>query len=101
VTIPTTSGTCKTSPLFCSVKSDAAASAPGAVGERKEEGIALRVDLDAAVSGARLANRRSVRGEHLRVRLRAELVQERGRALDVREEQPDRWRARRRPIEDR
>ena len=56
--------------------------------EGDEEGVALRVDLDAAVSRERLAERAPVLGEHVGVPL-AELVQEPRRALDVGEEKGD------------
>ena len=57
--------------------------------EGEEERIALRVHLDAAVCGARLADQPPVLVERRGVGLGAELVQERGRALDVREEKRD------------
>ena len=54
-----------------------------------EEGITLRVHLDPAMPRARLANQPPVLGERSRVALRAELVQQLGRALDVGEEKGD------------
>ena len=62
---------------------------PGARREGEEEGVALRVDLDPALGGARLADHAAVLGERLRVRLGAELVQQLRRALDVGEEEGD------------
>ena len=67
----------------------AAAIAPGAVGKAKEERVSLRVHLDAAVGSKRLADHPAVLGERLRVRLRAELVQQFRRALDVGEQEGD------------
>ena len=57
--------------------------------EGEEEGVALRVDLDPALGGARVADHAAVLGERLRVGLGAELVQELRRALDVGEEEGD------------
>jgi hypothetical protein len=54
-----------------------------------EEGIALRVDLDATVSRERLAERAAVLRQHLGVAV-AELTQQARRSLDVREEKSDR-----------
>ena len=68
----------------------AAASAPGAVRERDEERVALRVDLDAAVPRERVPQHPPVLGQRLRIPLRAELVQQPRRALDVREQEGDR-----------
>ena len=62
---------------------------PGRRREGEEEGVALRVDLDAAVASARLADDAAVLGERLRVGLGAELVQQPRRALDVGEEEGD------------
>ena len=59
-------------------------------GERDEEGVALRVDLDAVVVGKRLAQQPAVLGERVRVLLGAELLLEPGRALDVGEQEGDR-----------
>ena len=56
--------------------------------ERDEERVPLGVHLDAAVRRECLAERTPVLGERLRVGL-TELVQEAGRALDVREEEGD------------
>jgi hypothetical protein len=56
--------------------------------EGDEEGISLRVDLDAAVASEGLAQHAPVLGEGVRVRL-AELRQQPRRALDVREEEGD------------
>ena len=57
--------------------------------EREEEGVTLRVDLDAALVGAGLADDAAVLGERIGVRLGAELVQQLRRALDVGEEKGD------------
>src|SRR5262249_47322854 len=57
--------------------------------EREEERIALRVHLDAAVAPARVAHDLAMPGEHIRVVLGAELVQQAGRPLDVGEEEGD------------
>ena len=57
--------------------------------EGEEEGVALRVDLDAALGGAGLPDHAPVLGERLRVPLGAELVQQPRRALDVGEEEGD------------
>ena len=58
--------------------------------EREEERIALRVDLDATLGSAGLADHAPVLGERVGVRLGAELVQQPRRALDVGEEERDR-----------
>ncbi len=58
--------------------------------EGEEERVALRVHLDAAVCRGRLADQPPVLGERRRIGLGAELVQQRGRALDVGEEKGDR-----------
>ena len=58
--------------------------------EGDEEGVALRVDLDAAVGRERLAQRAPVLGERFAVRVRAELPEQARRALDVGEEERDR-----------
>ena len=58
-------------------------------GEREEERVSLRVHLHAALSHAGFADPQSVLGQHLRVGLSAQLVQELRRALDVREEEGD------------
>src|SRR6476469_1500110 len=60
---------------------------PGA-GESDEEGVALGVDLNAAVAGERLAQEAPVLGQCIRVGV-AELVQQLRRALDVGEEEGD------------
>ena len=57
--------------------------------EREEEGVSLRVHLDAAVSNTRLPDHRAVIGERIRVGLCAELVQQRRRAFDVGEDKGD------------
>ena len=57
--------------------------------ERIEERVPLRVDLHAAVPRERLAQQPPVLGERLLVRLRAQLVQQARRTLDVGEEQGD------------
>ena len=46
--------------------------------ERSKEGVPLRVHLDAVMAEKRLSNRATVRGERLRVGLRAELMQQLG-----------------------
>jgi hypothetical protein len=61
----------------------------GAVREGDEEGVTLRVDLHAAVARECIAKQAPVLGERVRVILGAELVQEAGRALDVRKEKGD------------
>ena len=60
--------------------------------EGEEEGVALRVHLDAALRRAGRAHDPPVLGERLVVRLVPELVQQPGRALDVGEEERDRAR---------
>ena len=57
--------------------------------EREEEGVTLRIDLDATFSGARLPDDAAVLGERLGVALGAERVQELRRALDVGEKESD------------
>ena len=57
--------------------------------EGDEERVALRVDLDAAVPLERVAQDTPMLGERSRVVIRAELVQEARRPLDVREEKGD------------
>ena len=59
------------------------------VGERDEEGIALRVDLHASVRGERLPQQATVLRQRLGVLAGAELVQQARRAFDVREEKGD------------
>ena len=63
---------------------------PGRGREGNEEGVALRVHLDAAVGGKGLPEHLPVPGELLGVPLRAELFQQPGGALDVREQEGDR-----------
>ena len=46
--------------------------------ERSKEGVPLRIHLDAVMAEKRLSNRATVRGERLRVGLRAELMQQLG-----------------------
>ena len=58
--------------------------------KRDEERVALRVDLDAAVCGERLAQKAPVLRERLGVRVWSERVQQPRRALDVREQERDR-----------
>src|SRR5262245_1183266 len=58
--------------------------------KREEEGVALCVDLGGALRSARLANDAAMLGERLGVRLRAELLQQPGRPLHIREEERDR-----------
>jgi hypothetical protein len=58
--------------------------------EGDEEGVALRVDLDPALRGDRVADHAPVLCQRLRVRLGAELVQQLRRALHVREEEAHR-----------
>jgi hypothetical protein len=55
--------------------------------ECDKERIALRVDLDAAVRLERLSQYAAMLGERLRIRLRAELVQQARRPLHIREEE--------------
>jgi hypothetical protein len=52
----------------------------------REEGVALRVDLDAAVLGEPLAHQSPVCGQDL-VEALAELLQERSRPLDITEDE--------------
>jgi hypothetical protein len=56
--------------------------------ERNEEGVPLRVDLDAAVLREHLAQQTPVLGQLLRIGV-AEFAQQSRRALDVREEERD------------
>ena len=58
--------------------------------EREEERVALRVDLDAALAGAGLADHATVLGQSVRVRVCSEVVEQTCRALDVGEEERDR-----------
>ena len=51
--------------------------------------VALRVDLDSTLGNARLTDDAPVLRKYICVRLRAELVEELRRALDVREEECD------------
>jgi hypothetical protein len=67
--------------------------------EGDEEGVPLRVDLDAAVPLERFAECAPMLGEHVGVVL-AELVQEPGRTLDVGEEEGDRSRRKLEPPHD-
>ena len=55
--------------------------------EREEEGVALRVDLDTTLGGARLPDDAPMLCQRLRVGLGAELVQQLRRPLDVGEEE--------------
>ena len=57
--------------------------------EGDEERVALRVHLDPALRRARLSHDPPMLREHLRIPLRAQIVQELGRALHVREEEGD------------
>ncbi len=57
--------------------------------ERKEEGIALRVDLNPAFGDAGLTDDVSMFGERVRVRLLAKLVEQPGRPLDVGKDEGD------------
>ena len=59
------------------------------VGEGDEEGVALRVDLDPAVRRERRSQRAPVLSQRVCVPLGAQLVQQRGRALDVGEQERD------------
>ena len=63
----------------------------GGSGEGEEEGVALRVDLDAPMRRGGLAKDPAVLGEHPDVRV-AQFVKQAGRALDVREDKRDRSR---------
>ena len=58
--------------------------------EGNEEGVALRVDLDPAVRGKSFPQNAPMLGERLRVRFRAEVVQQLRRPLDIGEEEGDR-----------
>ena len=58
-------------------------------GEGEEERVSLGVHLDAALITTRLPDDAAVLGELLRVRLRAELMQEPRRALHIGEEEGD------------
>src|SRR6266487_2073445 len=60
--------------------------------ERNQERVALRVHLDAAASPGRLTQNAAVLRERIRIVLRAELLQEPRRPLDVGEEKGDRAR---------
>jgi hypothetical protein len=60
------------------------------LGEGIEEGVALRVDLHAAVRSERTPQQPAVLRERLRVTRCAEVVQQARRALDVREDEGDR-----------
>ena len=57
--------------------------------KRDEEGVALRVDLDTAVRRERVPQESSMLRERVRVRIRAERVQQSRRSLDVGEEERD------------
>ncbi len=57
--------------------------------ERDEEGVALRVDLDAVVRSERVPQDSPVLRKRFRVRIRPERVEQARRALDVREEEGD------------
>jgi hypothetical protein len=61
--------------------------------EGEEEGVALRVHLDAASRGAFLPHDAPMCMEYLCVRVWAELVQELCRPLDIREQEGD-WAVR-------
>jgi hypothetical protein len=58
--------------------------------EGDEERIAGRIDLIAAVRRERLSNQGLVPGEQIAVAFAADLLEERGRTLDVREQEGDR-----------
>ena len=58
--------------------------------ECEEEGIALRVDFDAVVTGASFSDQAAMPGECLRIALGAELVEQPRRTRDVGEEEGDR-----------
>src|SRR5262249_42504106 len=62
---------------------------PGCSREGHEERISLRVDLDAPVGCERITQDASMLREHPRVPLGAEIVQQRRRTFDVREEEGD------------
>jgi len=57
--------------------------------KREEEGVSLRIHLDAAVTGECLAQRLPMLPQHIGVLL-AQLAQQPGRPLDVREQEGDR-----------
>jgi hypothetical protein len=63
--------------------------------ERDEEGVALRVDLDAIRGAERLAQQQSVLGQRVRVSVGPERLEQAGRALDVGEQEGDRARRQR------
>ena len=74
-------------PASAACASCTAATASRGALERDEERIAFVVDLVAAVTGERLAQKAAVLAERVPVALSTELVQQLRRALDVREEQ--------------
>jgi hypothetical protein len=59
-------------------------------GERDEERVALRIDLDPVVAGERITNRTAMVAERVGVAVGTQLVQEPRRALDVGEQERDR-----------
>ena len=61
----------------------------GRRGERVEEGIALRVNLDAAVRGERLPQQPPMLRQRGRILFRPELVQQLCRPLDIGEKEGD------------
>ena len=67
----------------------AALSAPGGGRESEEERVSLSVYLGAAVTSTGFADDAAVLGERLGVPIRAELPEELGRSLNVREEERD------------
>ena len=69
--------------------SDAAATAPGAVGKAKKNASPLRVHFDPLLRATRLPDHAPMLGERLRVPLGAELMKQAGRALHIGEEEGD------------
>ena len=61
----------------------------GAV-EGNEERVTLRIDLPAVMGGERFANELLVAGEQMAVLLSPDLLEQRGRPFDVREQEGDR-----------
>src|SRR4029079_19057670 len=57
--------------------------------ERKEESVALRINLDSPLGGTRLADQMTVLGERVCVHLGSERMSQERRALDIGEEEGD------------
>ncbi len=62
----------------------------GCRGERDEEGVTLGIDLDTTLGAECIAQHTAMLGKRIRVATGAELPEQPGRALDVREQQRDR-----------